>query len=183
MIPSDAGLVLLPLARGAIAAQLGLSPPSVPSQPWLLESGSAFVTLRLAGHLRGCIGTIESYRSLGEDVTGNARTAAFSDPRFRPLAVDEYAGIVLEVSVLSLPQAMTYADEADLLAQLRPGLDGLLLEADSQRGTFLPQVWGELSEPAEFLGHLKAKIGLARDGWDRDWRFFRYTVRSWSERP
>lgn len=181
MVPQDAGRVLLPLARAAIAKRLGLPAPAVPAADWLAERGGSFVTLHLAGRLRGCIGTLEAYRSLGADIAANARAAAFDDPRFPPLEPGEYDQIDLEVSVLSAPEPMAYADEADLLSQLRPGVDGLLLEAEHRRGTFLPQVWDQLPRPADFLGQLKVKAGFSRHDWDPAWRISRYTVTAWSE--
>lgn len=183
MFPDDMGRMLLPLARAAIAERLHLPGPHVPREPWLADQGASFVTLHLEGRLRGCIGTIEPYRSLGEDVEANARAAAFRDPRFEPLTVPEYERIDLEVSVLSPMEPVAYEDEADLVAQLRPGVDGLLLDAGRRRGTFLPQVWEQLPEPAKFLAHLKAKAGYSPHHWDPEWTFFRYTVRHWSETP
>lgn len=181
MVREDMGHVLLPLARAAIADRLHLPGPRVPREDWLAEQGASFVTLHLSGQLRGCIGTIEPYRSLGEDTEANAQAAAFKDPRFPALTVWEYERIDLEVSVLSPMEPITYEDEADLLAQLRPGVDGLLLDAGWRRGTFLPQVWEQLPQPAKFLAHLKAKAGYSAHHWDPEWRFFRYTVRQWSE--
>lgn len=181
MLPADAGRVLLPLARAALADRLGLPPPAVPAAEWLVAPGASFVSVHIAGRLRGCIGTLEQYRSLEADVTSNARAAAFEDPRFRHITAEEYAQIVLEVSVVSVPEPIAYADEADLRAQLRPGVDGVLLEAGKKRGTFLPQVWAQLPQPAEFLTNLKVKAGLPKDGWDPTWRFSRYAVDSWAE--
>lgn len=175
------GLVLLPLARAAIAARLGLPGPAVPPAEWLAEPGASFVTLHEAGRLRGCIGTLEPYCSLGDDVVNNARAAAFHDPRFPPVTVSEYARIDLEVSVLSATEPLACTDEADLLAQLRPGVDGLVLEGERRRGTFLPQVWEQLPRPAEFVDRLKVKAGFSARDWDPRWRFSRYTVQHWSE--
>lgn len=183
MLPGDTGRVLLPLARAAIAARLGLPGPAVTPAEWLAEPGASFVTLHDAGRLRGCVGTLEPYCSLGEDVATNARAAAVHDPRFPPLTLPEYAGIDLEVSVLSALEPLACTDEADLLAQLRPGVDGLLLEAGRRRGTFLPQVWEQLPRPTQFLDRLKVKAGFSMRDWDPRWRFSRYTVQQWSERP
>lgn len=181
MFPDDMGRVLLPLARAAIAERLHLRGPHVHREDWLAEQGATFVTLHLSGQLRGCIGTIEPHRSVGEDTEANALAAAFRDPRFPALTVEEYERIDLEVSVLSPMEPVAYEDEADLLAQLRPGVDGLLLDAGWRRGTFLPQVWEQLPQPEHFLARLKAKAGFPARHWDPDWQFFRYTVRQWSE--
>ncbi|SDB80099.1 hypothetical protein GA0111570_101374 [Raineyella antarctica] len=181
MFPDDMGPVLLPLARAAIADRLHLPGPEVPAADWLAEPGASFVTLHLAGRLRGCIGTLEAYRSLGEDTAANARAAAFADPRFPALTVREYAGIEVEVSVLSALEPVPYDDEDDLLGRLRPGIDGVVLRAGRRRGTFLPQVWDQLPDPSRFLDHLRRKAGLPGNGWDPAWQVDRYTVRRWSE--
>lgn len=181
MLPADAGQVLLPLARAAVAEQLGLESPAVAEADWLAAPGASFVSVHLAGRLRGCIGTLEPFRSLGSDVAANARAAAFDDPRFRAVTVTEYPSVVLEVSVLSAPHRIACADETDLLAQLDPGVDGVLLEGGRKRATFLPQVWAQLPQPVEFLGNLKVKAGFAREAWDPGWRFYRYTVACWGE--
>ncbi|WP_425310441.1 AmmeMemoRadiSam system protein A [Ammonicoccus fulvus] len=183
MWPGDAGAVLLPLAREAIAVTLDVPVESSPEpvDAWLDEPGASFVTLHLAGRLRGCIGTLQAYRSIRDDVRGNARAAAFEDPRFGPLTREEYAGIDLEVSLLSPPEEMPWSSEAELLREVRPGVDGLLLQAGSHRGTFLPQVWDQLPDPQVFFQNLKSKAGLGRKSWGRDWRVFRYTVTAWAE--
>lgn len=183
MLPADAGRVLLPLARAALAERLGLPPPVVVEAEWLAARGASFVSVHLDGRLRGCIGTLDPFRSLGVDVAANARAAAFDDPRFRAITAAEYPIVVLEVSVLSAPEPIAYASEVDLLTQLRPGVDGVLLEAGQKRATFLPQVWAQLPKPEEFMDNLKVKAGLPRDAWDPRWRISRYAVRCWSERP
>jgi AmmeMemoRadiSam system protein A len=176
--------VLLPgLARGAIAERLGL--PSTPLEPpaWLATVGACFVTLHAGGELRGCIGSLLPHRSLLDDVRGNARAAAFGDPRFPPVALAEYAALAVEVSVLSPLAPFAIADESEAISGLRPHVDGVVLEWRSHRGTFLPQVWAQLPAPAEFLAALKRKAGLARDFWAPDVRLFRYTVEELPESP
>jgi len=180
-LPPDAGRVLLRLARGAIAAQLGLGQPAEDELPWLKSSGACFITLMLSARLRGCIGTLRAHRSLAEDVRANAVAAAFRDPRFPPLAAEEFTGIALEVSVLSALEPLTFADEADALRQLRAGVDGVVFEYGYHTGTFLPQVWEDFKEPSDFLAHLKYKAGLPPDFWDREVRLARYTVLKWRE--
>ena len=178
MIPADAGAVLLPLARRAIEDRR-LRPPDAPA--WLAERGATFVTLTEGGRLRGCIGSLEAWRPVGQDVIDNARSAAFRDPRFPPVAASELARLRVEVSLLSASEPLSVADEADALARLRPGVDGLILTAAGRRGTFLPQVWDELPEPREFLTHLKRKAGLPASYWGPDVRLDRYTVTKWQE--
>lgn len=183
MWPEDAGEVLLPLARNAIADKLGLpvEMPVASVGDWLDHPGASFVTLHIDGRLRGCIGTLQAYRSIRDDVRGNARAAAFEDPRFGPLTREEYAGVDVEVSLLSPPEEMPWRSEAEVLRQVRPGVDGLLLESGRHRGTFLPQVWEQLPDPQVFLDHLKSKAGLGRKKWGPDLRVSRYTVTAWHE--
>lgn len=175
-LPADAGHVLLPLARAAIAEELGLLLVADASPEWLHRPGACFVTLTRAGALRGCIGTLTAHRSLGEDVRANACAAAFGDPRFWPLTRAELDDTAVEVAVLSPRTPLSFTTEADALAQLRPGIDGVVLECAGRRATFLPQVWGKLRDPREFLAHLKVKAGFAPDFWCDDLGLDRYTV-------
>jgi len=180
-LPADAGRVLLPLARAAIAAQLGLAHAASDDLPWLKSSGASFITLMLAGKLRGCVGTLRAHRALAEDVRVNAVAAAFRDPRFPPLGAGEFSGVVLEVSVVSALEPMSFTDEREALEQLRPGIDGVVFEYGHHTGTFLPQVWEDFREPPDFLAHLKYKAGLPPDFWDAAVRLSRYTVFKWRE--
>jgi len=142
---------------------------------------ATFVTLKQQEQLRGCIGTLVAIRPLVEDVAQNAYAAAFSDPRFPPLSPAELESLRIEISVLSPPEPMTFSSEVDLLKQLRPGVDGLILEEDGYRGTFLPSVWESLPRPEQFLQHLKLKAGLPSDYWSGTLRVQRYTTESFSE--
>ena len=177
----DRGPVLLAHARSAIARALELGAHSAPERPFLQRPGATFVTLRQAGDLRGCIGSLQARRSLGVDVRANALAAAFEDPRFAPLSAVEYAQIDVEVSVLSAASPLPVASESDLHAQLRAGIDGLILELGARRSTFLPQVWDSLPEAREFVAELKRKAGLPRDFWSTELRFARYTVEKFAE--
>jgi len=179
---AEKGAVLLKLARGAIAAELGHAVTPVPRSAWLAEPGASFVTLLTrSGELRGCIGSLQARRPLALDVQENAVAAAFHDPRFRPLTEAEIDDILVEVSLLSTPEVMVVASEQDALARLRPGIDGVVLAYGGHRGTFLPQVWEQLPEPAEFLAQLKRNAGLPVDFWAEDVRLSRYTVSKWQE--
>ena len=131
--------------------------------------------------MRGCIGTLEAHRPLGLDVRENAVAAAFRDPRFMPLTLAEFEEIRVEVSLLSPTEALAVMSEAHALASLRPGIDGVVFEYGHYRSTFLPQVWEQLPDPAEFLAHLKRKAGLAADFWADQVRLSRYTVTKWKE--
>jgi AmmeMemoRadiSam system protein A len=130
------------------------------------------------GELRGCIGSLEAYRPLVEDVAHNAYAAAFSDPRFTPLSETELIDVEFHISVLTPAAPMHFESEADLLSQLRPGIDGLVLEDAGHRGTFLPSVWESLPDAAQFLQHLKMKAGLPADYWSDNLKVSRYTSES-----
>ena len=157
------------LARGA-----PLEPDPADVSPALREQRAAFVTLRRDGELRGCIGTIEAQRGLAEDVALNAFGAAFRDPRFRPLETNERDAVTLKIEVLTVPEPLPFTDEADLLHQLVPGEDGLLLEAAGRKGTFLPTVWEQLPDPETFWHQLKRKAGLPGGYAGPDLRVHRY---------
>lgn len=139
---------------------------------------ATFVTLRIEGALRGCTGTLEATRPLVQDVAQNAFAAAFRDPRFAPLRQEELAGIEFHLSLLSRPVPLAVGDERELLEQLRPGVDGLILREGSLRVTFLPAVWQSLASPEAFLRELRRKAGLAPDYWSDELRFARYVVES-----
>lgn len=180
-LPDDAGRVLLPLARAAIASEFGLNHQANEEVPWLKREGASFITLKRDDRLRGCIGTLRAHRTLADDVKANAVAAAFRDPRFAPLSVEEYATVTLEISVLSALEPLSFADEPDALRQLRVGVDGVVFQFGHHTGTFLPQVWEDFREPVEFLAHLKYKAGLPPDFWDTEVKLSRYTVHRWRE--
>jgi len=177
----EKGETLLKLARAEIGQQLGHTLPVPPPADWLQQPGASFVTLTKMGDLRGCIGSLEPHRPLGEDVRANALAAAFRDPRFMPLAREEFNDIRVEVSLLSPTESLSVSSEDEALTVLRPGIDGLIFEYAHHRSTFLPQVWEQLPEPLEFLAHLKRKAGLPQDFWAADVRLSRYTVSKWKE--
>ena len=177
----DLGTVLLRLARAAIAREFGQAAPGAADLPGLERPGATFVTLTQDGELRGCIGSLTAWRTLREDVEDNARAAAFRDPRFAPLTAGELPLTRIEVSLLTAPQPLTFADEADALAQLRPGVDGVIFYGAGRRSTFLPQVWEQLPAPADFMGQLKRKAGLPAGFWNPEVRLERYAVRKWKE--
>jgi hypothetical protein len=180
MAADERGPVLLALAREAIAREFG-HPPGRWPEPWLLEPGNTFVTVRVLGALHGCVGTLGPPRPLLEDVPVNARAAAFRDPRSHPLTLEAWAHADLEVSLLGPRETVAVAGERELLAGLRPGIDGLVLEYGPCRGAFLPQVWKVLPDPALFLTQLKLKAGLPADFWHPDLRASRFTIEKWRE--
>jgi AmmeMemoRadiSam system protein A len=177
----DRGPTLLLIARGAIAEKLGKAGASIPTASWLEEPGASFVTLKRHGSLRGCVGTLAPVSPLGEDVAANARAAAFHDSRFPPLSVSEWPDTEIEVSVLSPLEPIRYESQDHLLTLLRPHENGLVLEWEGHRGAFLPQVWDQLPNPAEFLAHLKQKAGLSQDFWNDRIRITRFTVARFHE--
>ncbi len=174
--------LLLRLARAAIAHGLSHgNPPTVTLQDYperLRAQGASFVTLHRHGQLRGCIGSLEAHRPLVEDIAHNAHAAAFHDSRFPPLTTAEMAALTIHIAILQPAQAMTFRSEADLLVQLRPGIDGLILQDGAQRATFLPAVWESLPEQREFLTQLKLKAGLRADYWSDSIQAWRYTTES-----
>jgi MEMO1 family protein len=179
----EAGSALLAIARAAIGHCLGVQtePPRTDVSPWLARPGATFVTLKLEGKLRGCIGSLAPSRSLGVDVAENAVGAALRDPRFAPLTPAEWPRCELEVSVLSSPKPLHFADEAELLAQLRPGEDGVILEQDGRRATFLPQVWDGLPDKRAFLAELMRKADIPADTRLARCKVLRYRVIKWTQ--
>lgn len=175
------GTALLGIARAAIASALERRSIPVATHPALANTGATFVTLTQRGELRGCIGTLEAHRSLREDVEHNALAAAFRDPRFPPLTPAESHITRVEVSLLSVPAAFPVASEAELIAKLSPGIDGIVFAWRGHRATFLPQVWDVLPEPRDFLAQLKRKAGLPPDFWDVGVHVARYTVEKFRE--
>jgi AmmeMemoRadiSam system protein A len=169
----ERGEVLLAIARDAIAE---LREGYVWREPWLLERRASFVTLRRQGELRGCIGSIDAHRALGDDVAHNAHAAAYRDSRFPPLQPAERDELQVEVSVLSAREPFDAPTEADALRILRPGVDGIWLQYQALGATFLPQVWENLPDPLEFLGELRRKAGLPARFWHPALKLSRYTV-------
>lgn len=181
MPDEELGISLLSVARNAIDARFGIATPRPPPNPELEEPGATFVTLTQDGSLRGCIGSLEAYRPMVEDVAENAVSAAFQDTRFAPLSRREWVTTRIEVSLLEPSVAMAFADEDEAIALLRPHIDGLILTHGRRRATFLPQVWESLPSPRQFLAHLKLKAGLPAEFWDDDIALARYGVRKWKE--
>ena len=178
---AELGTTLLTLARNAIAARFGLPGAPADDLPELHQPGAVFVTLTQHDNLRGCIGSLEAWRPLRLDVHENALAAAFRDPRFEPLSLDELPITRVEVSLLTRAEPMSFTSEADALAQLRPEVDGVIFTAGNRRSTFLPQVWEQLPEPGLFMAHLKQKAGLPTDYWGPNVQLERYQVKKWKE--
>jgi AmmeMemoRadiSam system protein A len=161
------GEVMIQLAKAAIAVALGLSSSfnvdkMLEEYPELKKNGAAFVTLTEGPNdqLRGCIGSLSAYQPLYKDIIANAQSAALRDPRFKPLTLDELDKIKIEVSVLTEPKPLEYTDVADLKKKIRPGIDGVVLQLDGHRATYLPSVWEQLPDFDSFFMTLCQKAGL-----------------------
>lgn len=175
-------ILLRSVAKDAIAyglehgTHMPVDTPRYP--PPLRAPGASFVTLKKHGELRGCIGSLEAYQPLVEDVAHNAYAAAFNDPRFAPVSALEFPELEFHLSVLTPATPMQFTSQADLLKQIQPGIDGLVLEDGRHRGTFLPSVWESLPNTTQFLQHLKLKAGLPPDYWSDTIKVSRYTTES-----
>ena len=144
----------------------------------LREHRASFVTLKIRGELRGCIGTLEARQALINDVAYNAHAAAFSDSRFSPLTQQEFDRLDFHISVLTPAELISFHSQEDLINKIRPGIDGLVLEEGYNKGTFLPAVWESLPTTKEFLHHLKLKAGLPGNYWSDSIKVSRYTTES-----
>ncbi len=186
MVNASQQQTLLALAekaiRHALATGKALQVSPADYEETLQQPAACFVTLKTKGQLRGCIGSLEAHRSMVEDVAHNADAAAFSDPRFPPLREEELAGLELDISLLTPAEEMHFTSEEELLSQLQPGIDGLILEEGYRRGTFLPSVWEQLPSSEQFLQHLKLKAGLPPDHWSGNIRVSRYTTQIFGTR-
>lgn len=181
-LPEQQRATLLGIARDSIEHGLREQTP-LPVQVNDFEAAlrverATFVTLHRHGLLRGCIGMLEACRPLVVDVAANAFAAAFEDPRFAPLSASELDELAIHISILSPPEPMAIASEEDLLRQLRPGVDGLIIQDGYRKATFLPSVWEELPDPTEFLAHLKRKAGLRSGAGTAAFRAWRYSTES-----
>lgn len=178
--------LLLSLARQSIESCLNNQPlPKIDSQnltPILQQEGASFVTLTINGYLRGCVGALEPYQSLADDVSEHAIAAAFQDYRFPPLQKNEIKDIQIEISYLTRPVKMNYGQPAELLKILRPHIDGVVIRDGMNRATFLPQVWEKIPDAEEFLEQLCMKMGSPPDLWRRKkLEVFTYQVEEFHE--
>ncbi len=178
--------ILLQLARQSIEHAVNGKPlPELDLSsysPRLQEEGASFVTLIKDGELRGCIGTLEPYQPLVQDVCEHAVAAALEDYRFPPVQPWEVPLLRIEVSVLTLPEPLLYKTPEELLNRLRKGVDGVILRDGVRRATFLPQVWEKVPDAAEFLSHLCLKMGAKADLWKhKPLQVFTYQVEEFRE--
>jgi len=160
------GQMLLKLARKTLEQKMEKGTlPSTPAEPCFSAKAATFVTLKIEGKLRGCIGNLEPVSALWDGVRDNTINAAFYDHRFSPLTPEELPGVLIDISILSSPVPLEYENAEDLLSKLRPGIDGVILRDGRRSATFLPQVWQQLTSVEQFLGHLCLKAGLPQDTW------------------
>ncbi len=169
---------LLLLAARAITegAESGKPPVPTPEKwpPDFRKEGASFVTLKDEGRLRGCMGSPRAHRPLGEDVSENAFSAAFRDPRFPPVTRAEIPNLRLSISLLTEPEPLDVNSQEDLLEKMVPHRDGLIFEDAGMRGLFLPAVWETLPDKGDFLAHLKLKAGLPSNHWSENVRVHRF---------
>lgn len=175
-------LTLLKTARHSIEHGLKYQRPFSVSISDYSESltvkRACFVTLLKNQELRGCIGSLVATKPIIADVSNNAFSAAFKDFRFDPVCREEFERVSIHISVLSEPEPIIFHSEQDLINQIQPGVDGLILTKANQRGTFLPSVWESIPDPKQFLQHLKCKAGLNKDDWSEQIKISRYTTES-----
>lgn len=187
-ISNDDGKILLQLARDSIHQEFDKNikpllaiPPENPYHTYE-EMRGAFVTLHKRGNLRGCIGVIEPIKPLYKCIIENAKHAAFHDTRFKPLSFEEMKDIKIEISILTIPEKISYQNERDLISQIRAGIDGVIIKKQFHTATFLPQVWNQLKNHKEFFGHLCIKAGISEDSWKSgDLMVSTYQVQSFEE--
>jgi len=177
------GALLLSLARNTLTYRLrGGDSPSPLVEPDFLCQRAVFVTLTMAGKLRGCIGNLIPVGPLWEGVRDNALSAALHDHRFSVLTAEELDSVTIEISVLTPPEPLVYEGSDDLVEKLRVGVDGVILRKEGRSATFLPQVWDQLATPELFLDHLCSKAGLGKESWrGADVSIETYQVESFSE--
>lgn len=186
MTANGHGEVLLSIARKTLEEAFG-GPEVVhpPDAGWLDEKRAVFVTLtkERSGEreLRGCVGQLEARLTLFEAVREAARAAAFRDTRFMPLGEDELGEVHIEVSVLSPLEKLEVHSEAEALAKIRAGVDGVVLSQGRRSGVFIPEMWKQLPDKEEFLFHLKRKAGLPTNQWLPGTQVERFTAEMWEE--
>ncbi|HUG34622.1 MAG TPA: AmmeMemoRadiSam system protein A [Anaerolineales bacterium] len=184
----DEQQILLRLAREAMILRVKggklprLDLSSLPER--LREDGASFITLTIRGELRGCIGALEPHQPLAEDVREHAAAAALEDPRFAPVSEGELSTIQIEVSRLTRPVQLEYADADDLISKLKPHVDGVILHDVFHHATFLPQVWEKIPDPVEFLNQLCWKMGMSENAWRaKHLEVFTYQAEDFHESP
>jgi len=179
--------ILLQIAKDSILSKFDVNyapkrDDVVKNHPFLLEKRATFVTLHYDKNLRGCIGSLIAHRTLFDDISSNAISAAFKDTRFMPLEERELSHLTMEVSVLSIPKLLEYKDFNDLVSKIQVNTDGLILKHGGYHGTFLPQVWKQLSNPKIFLEHLSMKAGANPSIFNEHPQIYTYQVKAIEEK-
>lgn len=173
----DRGAVLVAWSRARLIQKLGGAVAVRPDAPWCSDPGATFVTVHWRdGRLQGCIGSIEPRFSIVDDVEHNVIAAACHDPRARPVSLCDVANLDIELSILSSLEPIAFDDEASALAAIQPGVDGVVLQWEGERATFLPSMWSRLPDVREFMQGLKTKAGLPATFWRADMKLWRYAV-------
>lgn len=172
--------LLLDLAESALGVALFGRDPGLPAlstlRPMLHEPRGAFVTLTVDGELNGCIGDIEGREPLARAVVRLALAAAFDDPRLPPLEPGDWSRLTIEISLLSRLVPVPARSREELLALVRPGIDGLVVREQGRQGLFLPSVWGQLPHPDDFVDQLWRKAGLPPSAWSLSTQVFTFTT-------
>ncbi len=180
MLSPEARARILEIARESVKHAVLIGGPlpvnAAEEHPELRPPRATFTTLEEDGALRGCTGVVVAFRPLAEDVAATAASAATQDTRFPPVRPEELPRIDVSVSVLSPMERLPVGSEEELLAILRPGVDGLMLTEGMRRGVFLPQVWESLPRPRDFLEHLRRKASLPPGYWSDTLQVHRFTV-------
>ncbi len=187
MLSLEQGIFLVKQARKAMVCQINKkTAPEFPNDDWLSLKRGAFVTLHTfpEKELRGCIGFSAPCFSIKDAIARAAVAAAVEDPRFAPLKEPELDKIIVEISVLTLPQKIEASNEKEILESITPKVDGLILERNNPSGLFLPQVWDELPEKREFLEHLCYKAGLSDvNAWHKEGTtLYKFSVQAFEEK-
>ena len=138
----------------------------------MTQYGASFVTLKLNGELRGCIGSVYPTKPLVLDIIDNAKNAGFQDPRFEPLTVEELKGLEVSISILSSIERINFKDERDLLSKIYPY--GIIISERDRRAVYLPVVWEQLPDKEVFLNSLKEKAGLPPDYFSRSLEAYKF---------
>lgn len=179
---AERGRILLGLARASIDEGLGGPPVERPAHDgWLDRPAAVFVSLHRHGELRGCVGSLEAHRPLFDEVVREAKAAAFEDSRMVPVQRRELPELEIELTLLDPLEPIGARTEEELLGNLRPGVDGLLLRSREGGAVFIPKMWAQLPDPRSFVHHLLRKAGLTR--WPPDLRAFRFTAEEVAETP
>ncbi|OUS24974.1 hypothetical protein A9Q98_12945 [Thalassotalea sp. 42_200_T64] len=148
--------------------------PAVPDCAVLQQQAGCFITLYVDDELRGCIGTSVAEKPLWQNICNHSYNSAFKDYRFDSLQFSELKQLSFQISILSACSSIDNLGEQALVSELKPGVDGLVIEYQQHNALFLPSVWDALPKPEVFVAKLKVKAGLAEDYWHQDMKLYRF---------